>query len=459
MKTRILLFLTLFFITCRVSVYAEEETNSIIVTDNGLEMFQWDLAFVREAKQSIEISAVFLGGEIARELLTTIEKRLCEVPTLQVYILTAPILLEKEDWEIIEHLRTKYPHNFHLEHATTVAMIWPDITGIDNHIKMFIVDEKYFSTGGTNLDETQCSEGTCTPHKNMNKVPIFSQNLPAGMRDQDFVGKGPLAKELRKHFHKFYALWEHYSKTGHFEKDPEKFAHSNAYFPITEQASVPCFDQCERRRLLRPDQLKLIIGGPHQKQSAITQEYLRLIQQAKEELVIANLYFCPVDPIFKALLDAVNRGIKLTVLTNGVSDIAPEYTKFFCWANRLNYVPVLYGKTFHFWDAWSVARKPIKNTRIYEYYVKDILLHKKMMVVDGKHAIIGSYNLGHRSDIGDYEIIVSFDSETISNDLKNVFSKDLGFSREVSPEEARSWYFDPVKATIGEMQKRFHGLL
>ena len=434
------------------------DQNALIVTDNGIEMFHWCLDFVREAKESVEVATAVLGGTIARALFSVIENRIKEVPELQVYILSPPTLLENEDWQMIAHLQKTYPNNFHIEFASTVAIIWPDVSGTDNHIKMFVIDEKYFALGGTNLDESACSEGTWTPPKNYKKPPIFSNNLPAGMRDQDIVGRGSLAKELRVNFHMFYALWESYNKRGIFEKNPEKFSYNNHYFPLTHPATVEKFDSAQKHAL-NSNQIRIILGGPHQMKSEITQEYVRLIEGAKEEIILSHMYFCPVDPILQALMGAVNRGVKLTLLTNGVSEIAPEYTQYFCWANRIHYVPLFYGKTFHFWDGWSIGSLPIKNTRIFEYNVRDILLHKKVMIVDGEQSIVGSYNLGYRSDMGDYELVVAIDSKDVSNALKKVHERDISYSREVTAAEARYWYFDPVKVSLGELQKRFHGLL
>ena len=64
-------FVWLFFFCALCSA---EEKNALIITDNGLEMLAWDLDFVAEAQESIDISAVYLGGTVARELLTAIEK-------------------------------------------------------------------------------------------------------------------------------------------------------------------------------------------------------------------------------------------------------------------------------------------------------------------------------------------------------------------------------------------------
>src|SRR5207253_2402027 len=130
-----------------------------------------------------------------------------------------------------------------------------------------------------------------------------------------------------------------YNQTGLLKRDPEYFKDKTHYFSLIDQAHVERFDTSERRRTIYPSQIKKIVGGPHQEINEITNAYVRLINEAQNEIIIGNLYFSPVDSVFKALLDAINRGVKLTVLTNGVSDIAPEYTKFFCWANRMTYVP------------------------------------------------------------------------------------------------------------------------
>ena len=97
--------------------------------------------------------------------------------------------------------------------------------------------------------------------------------------------------------------------------------------------------------------------------------------------------------------------------------------------------------------------------KYFEYDVKDILYHKKVMVVDRRYTIIGSYNLGIRSDMSDYELVFLIDSEEVAETALKVLRRDLILSREVSPELARSWYFDPVTAYIAGTQRQFHGLI
>lgn len=450
--------LVCFFSFLSMKVYADDE-NAIVICDNGLEMFAWDLEFIRHAQHSVDIAACFFGGEVARELLNEVEARLEVCPDLRVNILATPILLEKEDYAMIDHLRKKYPDNFHLEHASNVTVVWPDVTGLDNHVKMLVVDEQYFSMGGTNLDESGVSEGTFKPERGNNKLNFIASSLPAGMRDQDIVGRGPIAKQLRQTFCKLFAIWCHYNKTGRLEKNPEAFADNSFYFEIVDKPFVPLFEISDQWFAVETSRLKYILSGPHQKNNAITEEYVRLINQAKREIRIANLYFCPADPIFNALLNAVNRGVKLTVITNGISDVSPEYTKYFCWANRLSYVPMLFGKTYHFWDYFSVKNKAPNTTKIFEYHVKDVLLHKKMMIVDEDIFVLGSYNLGVKSHLADYETVMVIHSKEAVKAISKVYSRDLMHSKEVSTKEAIEWYFNPAYAYYGELQKRFHGLI
>ena len=159
------LLLLLALISCSLHA-AEGEKNTFIVCENGLEMFHWDLHFLSEAKYSVEIIACFLGGDIACELLTAIEARLHEVPDLQVYILASPTLLASEDWAIIRHLQDEFFNNFHIAFSTQIAKFLPDITTIDNHVKLLVVDETYFRSGATHVErhhliETMLPRDTC----------------------------------------------------------------------------------------------------------------------------------------------------------------------------------------------------------------------------------------------------------------------------------------------------------
>lgn len=444
-----------FLLLCLFTCGFAQEKNAIHVCDNGLEMFAWDLEFIRHAEHSIDVAACFFGGEIAREMLGEIEKRLAVCPDLKAHILTTPILFEQADYDLVDRLRRTYPDRFHLEHAVNVTIVWPDVTGIDNHVKMCVVDEWYFSMGGTNLEDGQCTDGTYTPerhhHRKLNSV---AKQLPAGMRDQDIVGRGPIASEMRQTFYKLFSIWHHHNQTGTLIRDPEHFADNSYYFDVPSHPHIAAFED----KPLIDASLRYILSGAHQEKNAITEEYVRLINSAEHEIKIANLYLNPQGPILPALLDAVNRGVKLTVITNGIRDL-PEASQYFGWGNRLTYVPLFYGKKFSHFRYPAARRATPKNTRIFEYNVDDVFLHKKMMTIDDHTFLVGSYNLGLKSHIGDYETIMVIESKEAVAAVNAVFAKDLAHSKEVTTDEALGWYFNPLTAHLGALQQRLHGLL
>jgi len=128
---------------------------------------------------------------------------------------------------------------------------------------------------------------------------------------------------------------------------------------------------------------------------------------------------------------------------------------FFC-ANRINYVPFFYGRDYAFFEGFIAKRDKVCDTMIFEYRVPGIMYHKKVMVVDKRYVIIGSYNLGVRSELNDYESILSIDSEEIAKKVLEVFEEDKKYAKNITPSQARDWYFNPAIAYLATLQKQFH---
>jgi len=444
------LFLLIFSL---FACHAEDlQDHEIVICNHSLETLDWITDLIGCAEQSIEISAPFLGGLVGCKVLGALEERLGQKADLQVYLLVHPILLEEKEHKIIKRLKSAYRGNFHFMTTAEVPTIFPRVGSVNNHMKLVVVDETYYVAGGTNLDDEMCAEGTYTPPGRA----LLDGN--AGGRDTDVVGKGALAHELRLQFHKLYAVWEHYNKHKQMIKNTESFAERNHYWDLHDGLRAQCvrFDGSEYRVV--PDAIKMVFSGSMDSPNKISKEYQRLIDGAQKSLVIGNLYFHPIPDLYNALLKAVNREIDLTLITNGTyNEISPVNNKLFVWASRINYVPLFYGRTFSFWEVFKAAGAAVKNVKIFEYYVPKILYHKKVMVVDERYLVIGSYNFGMRSNYGDYELILVMDSPELCRQEMQIFKRDLEFSKEVEPVIARSWYFDPWISYLGGTQKQFHG--
>lgn len=435
--------------------------NMVIVPENSVETFEWVLKFISSANHSIELSPCYSAGSVLQRLLDTIEKRMEEMNELKVHFILSPILLYQEDRDRLELLTEKYPDRFHLAFTPAVFEYFPDYSMIENHFKCVIVDEHYFSLGGTNFDVMSLASGL-EQRERPADIELVRATLASGARDQDIVGCGPIAKQVRKSFYSFFALWESYVESGgQFIKDPSMFDHESEFFALDDGHKPFCteFETSPLRITIPAHEMKFILSGPMDDVNPIAKAYAELIDGAEKEIYISNMYFYPCELIFSALKRAVTRGVAVHLTTNGIWDQAPSCNGIFGWASRISYVPLFYGRDFHFWERNVAAHSKLGEVTIYEYRVPDIIYHKKVMVIDGKKAVVGSYNLGSKSNRSDYETIFVMNSPKVAHEVLQVIATDRAHSCPIDPADAALWYFDPIIAYQAAVQQQIHGFL
>lgn len=101
----------------------------------------------------------------------------------------------------------------------------------------------------------------------------------------------------------------------------------------------------------------------------IENAYLEAIASAREQILIANAYFFPGRRFRHALLDAAARGVRVTLLLQGLADHPVQH-----YASRALYPLFLE-----------------RGIRLFEYHRS--VLHAKVAVVDGGWATVGSSNI------------------------------------------------------------------
>jgi len=132
--------------------------------------------------------------------------------------------------------------------------------------------------------------------------------------------------------------------------------------------------------------------------------YLRAIDQAKSEIILANAYFLPGLNFRHALIKAAGRGVRVVLLLQGRVEYFLQH-----YASQ-----ALYG---HFLDA---------GIEIYEY--RKSYLHAKVAVIDGHWATVGSSNLDPFSLLLSHEANVVVDDEkfgaSLTQSLKHTMEAD-----------------------------------
>jgi phosphatidylserine/phosphatidylglycerophosphate/cardiolipin synthase-like enzyme len=426
---------------------------SFFVTGDAAETTRYKLELIRNAKQSVELSANYAGGRDYREALQLMAAAMERDPNFRVYLIFETVLMDSEDKRLTHELKAKYPNQFHaVEESKSTEIIDKGVV-VANHMKILVVDEKYFVVGGTSMEQSLSTEGLSPePSRPRDSVPEWAAYN--GARDMDIVGVGPMAQTLRRVFYTTHARFEQLVLTGQLETSDEALAPHNQYRPIdpSRVAVVASVDQ--HAELIRGAPMKLTLGGPYgQLEGRISQEYVRLIEGARQSIDIGNLLFIPPQNVLTALMDAGNRNVAISVITNGIHNRSPFPTTLFGWGSRYNYFPTLVGVELEGPDYFFADEIPSNNVQIHEYYVEQILYHKKVMVIDGKTLVIGSYNLGRKSELGDYELALTIESPAAAQKVIKVLEIDRAHSRAVSRSEATDYYFSPIWSPVGKAQQ------
>ena len=152
---------------------------------------------------------------------------------------------------------------------------------------------------------------------------------------------------------------------------------------------------------------------------------LQLASKANESVVIENPYLVITDQMmadFKAIID---KGVKIRILTNSL--------------RSTDGIPA---------QAGYIGRKKElvqMGIELWELYTPTLAAHLKSAVIDGKTAIIGSYNLDKLSANQNLEDIVYIEDENIAHEILLYADEHLKKARRIGPDgkPEGSRYFFP----------------
>ena len=234
------------------------------------------------------------------------------------------------------------------------------------HRKIAVVDREIAFVGGINIMDDSETAGTLPPRY-----------------DYAVAVEGPLVEVIRLSTKRLWSMvaWSRFRKgTVRGKALPaSNFAggHVNAAFLVR--------DNFRHRR-------------------AIEAAYMRAIEQASSEILLAHAYFLPGLGFRRALINAARRGVRVVLLLQGRVEYFLQYH-----ASR-----ALYGTLL---DA---------GIAIYEY--NKSFLHAKVAVIDGHWATVGSSNIDPFSLLLSREANVVVDdegfAETLANSLEQTIATD-----------------------------------
>lgn len=139
------------------------------------------------------------------------------------------------------------------------------------------------------------------------------------------------------------------------------------------------------------------------------------LHAARKSITIQNPYFLPDPDARQAMLDAVERGVRVRIM---LPSTEASDAKFVQHASHHHYGTLLRG-----------------GVELYDY--ERTLLHQKVIVVDSCWAAIGSTNFDDRSfEVNDEVSLVIYD-EGVARELESIFERDLAHAQRVELEPWR----------------------
>jgi len=137
----------------------------------------------------------------------------------------------------------------------------------------------------------------------------------------------------------------------------------------------------------------------------IEELYFELIQKAKSHIYIGTPYFIPTKKVLNTLLDALNRGVKVSVIVPEKED--HRLVKEASFPHLLNIIEAG-GKVFHYQKGF---------------------FHAKVLLIDELYCDIGSVNFDRRSFCINDEWSCFFSSPIFIRGIKEILKKDLKCSK------------------------------
>jgi cardiolipin synthase len=174
---------------------------------------------------------------------------------------------------------------------------------------------------------------------------------------------------------------------------------SRAGPPLPEDEARPAPNECG------PSAVRVVEGRPGQ--SRIYRTVQLLAAAVTERLWITDAYLVAPPALYAAFVDAARSGVDVRLMLPGTTDV-PIVRVF----TRSGYRELLHA-----------------GARIFEY--RGPMLHAKTLLADHDWARVGSSNLNVSSLLGNYELDLVAEQDSITEQLATQFLQDMAHSREI----------------------------
>ena len=273
------------------------------------------------------------------------------------------------------------------------------------HNKTFIVDDKVAITGGRNIADE-----------------YFDYDHEYNFRDRDVLLLGQTPKKIKTSFEEFWNNSLCVAASSLVSEKELNAADSNRFERLHQYACNPAnfwpqvkeqiknlpktFDSIRAQgKLIWTDSVAFVSDIPGKNDGSkglhgggmTTEALTRLIKEAKVSVDIQSPYLVLTEEGLKVFKDAVDRGVRVNILTNSLA--STDNMEAFSAYQKCRKKLLQAGVHIYEFKPNSAERIKIQTGALQKElnYTPTFGLHAKSMVVDGHITVIGTFNLDPRS--------------------------------------------------------------
>jgi cardiolipin synthase len=177
------------------------------------------------------------------------------------------------------------------------------------------------------------------------------------------------------------------------------------------KADPKYFERTENSALMRH-----FMSIPYKDDEALEKFYVDVFDSAEKSIRLSTPYFRPTQKLGDALKRAVERGVEVSLITR--IDLSGDTAAIIL--SEVNKEGI---------------NKFLNKVKIYEYTEPGVILHSKIVLVDGKLSIIGSVNLNKRSFVHDMENAVMIYNPAYNKKMNEILDVYRNQTREVTEKQ------------------------
>jgi len=352
--------------------------NQVTDLQNGREIFPALLEAVAAARKTITFETyIYWSGEVGQAMADALSERARAGVRVNVMIDWAGSI--KMERSLLEQMETAgvIVHRYRPLH-------WYNLGRLNNrtHRKLLVVDGRIGFTGGVGIADVWQGDAQDPDH----------------WRDMHFRVTGPVVAQMQAAFN------------DNWIKTTGEVLNGDDYFPALAPVAT--------------SNAHLFISSPAGGSESMHLMYLMAIAAAEHSIDLEASYFVPDALIAKALLVAVQRGVRVRIILPG-KHIDSETVRI---ASKGEWGELLQG-----------------GVEIYEY--EPTMLHNKLLIVDHEMVSVGSTNFDIRSFRLNDEASLNIYDRDFAAHMTEVFEQDLKPTKRYTYE---LWKQRPLKERLAE---------